>query len=1035
MGQAGELKIRFLGDVAVEKGGRNLALPQSRKTRALLAYLALTGRPQRRDRLCTFFWDVTDDPRGALRWSLSRLRPLVDTTKKQRLVADRDHVSFDLDGVWIDVCAVRECAKTLSANPPVETLEATAELFRGEFLEGLELPGFDDFQAWCVGEREQNRRIRARILAEIVNRHSSDHTASLPYARSWVQADPLNETAHAALVRLLVLQSRTQEARQQYESALRMLKEAGLSDLPELHQAWQAAKSTAGAASVLQVVDRSLPVEAQASVTLVGRAREVALLRKTAQETRQLRRESVLLVSGEPGIGKTRLLFEAQSIARECGATILDGAAFEAESSRPYGPWIDALSKLPPVIVGSTLSADLAALVPELSPGSPAPQTKDQMFGAVVELIAARAHSSGLVVLALDDMQWCDNASAELLHYVIRSNRHRPLLVLLAARSGELQDNMAMVRVLRSLRREHKVQQVAIDPLNLEETRELAAQIDPSLKSASGLSDTSGNPLFVLELARSILEGQEGTFSQDLVGLVRDRVENLQPPCPEILAWGAVAGSTITPELISQLGHFEPAAMMHGFEALERHGLILATGMDATREANYRFAHDLVRKVVYTSISEPRRRIMHGRVARLLAKLQDGNESIMPDVVHHAALANDAVTAARACVAAGKRCLRLFANDQAETFAKRGKWFAEQVPQPEQVKLLIELAQIEVRVRRATNLEDQARELERLAELALDHGCMAHARLAFHVSSYLRWEGGDWSVAERDTLRAELISRVSDPRDRMTALAEAARCLTMLERDLGRASSLLMEATQLADKMGVEDIAIPIAEGLIHEHEGRYPHAVRLFLQALELARRDRDWENEFSALEHLVRVRIDQEEYLEAVSLAEQLAAIAEKLREGSEAPFARVLLWLARYAAAGKEDAGLEQALADLRASDAKHRLAFSLTRIAAVDLKHGRMEWAERRACEALKMAEIVARPSEMALARSLLGQVLIARREYASAQENASLLAQVDARSLSNRASQAVAAFQTKVEEQKAGGSDGTGRRRKVLRGAR
>ncbi len=89
------LGLRFLGEIEVLRGAQRLALPPSKKTRALLAYLVVTGRPQRRDRLCTMFWDVADDPRAALRWSLSKLRPLVDEPARPRIVAMTDTVAFD----------------------------------------------------------------------------------------------------------------------------------------------------------------------------------------------------------------------------------------------------------------------------------------------------------------------------------------------------------------------------------------------------------------------------------------------------------------------------------------------------------------------------------------------------------------------------------------------------------------------------------------------------------------------------------------------------------------------------------------------------------------------------------------------------------------------------------------------------------------------------------------------------------------------------------------------------------------------------
>src|SRR6478672_8896328 len=101
------LTIRVLGEFEVLKGKAQQSLPKSRKTRALLAYLILTGRRHRRERLCELFWDVPDDPRGSLRWSLSRLRSIVDTPGCERIVADREYVSFNPKGSIIDLLEIR----------------------------------------------------------------------------------------------------------------------------------------------------------------------------------------------------------------------------------------------------------------------------------------------------------------------------------------------------------------------------------------------------------------------------------------------------------------------------------------------------------------------------------------------------------------------------------------------------------------------------------------------------------------------------------------------------------------------------------------------------------------------------------------------------------------------------------------------------------------------------------------------------------------------------------------------------------------
>src|SRR5262245_66425507 len=101
------MQISVLGRFRVRRDGSSVELPPSKKTRALLAYLAVTARPHSRDRLCAMFWPIPDDPRAALRWSLSRLRPLLDEHGCCRIIADRETVGLDLNRVAVDILSLR----------------------------------------------------------------------------------------------------------------------------------------------------------------------------------------------------------------------------------------------------------------------------------------------------------------------------------------------------------------------------------------------------------------------------------------------------------------------------------------------------------------------------------------------------------------------------------------------------------------------------------------------------------------------------------------------------------------------------------------------------------------------------------------------------------------------------------------------------------------------------------------------------------------------------------------------------------------
>ena len=230
------LSLRLLGPMEVFRDRAALALPQSRKTRALLAYLAVTGRAHRRDRLCTMFWDVPDDPRGALRWSLSKLRALVDEPDRQRLLASREDVAFDDPTTDVDRLAVAKLARSAVGGASTCQLATAAEAYRGEFLEGLDLPNCPEFQAWCVAERDEANRHHAAILKALVDRLVMEPEAALPHARQLVDLDPYDVPPRLALVRLMSVLGRRAEAEQQLAAGRRLFKELD-TDVIELETA------------------------------------------------------------------------------------------------------------------------------------------------------------------------------------------------------------------------------------------------------------------------------------------------------------------------------------------------------------------------------------------------------------------------------------------------------------------------------------------------------------------------------------------------------------------------------------------------------------------------------------------------------------------------------------------------------------------------------------------------------------------------------------------------------------------------------
>jgi predicted ATPase len=543
------------------------------------------------------------------------------------------------------------------------------------------------------------------------------------------------------------------------------------------------------------------------------------------------------------------------------------------------------------------------------------------------------------------------------------------------------------MRVLRGFRREGWLEEMELAPLSRQNTARLVHSMAPMANADSVFDETAGNPLYAIELAR-VMDDPGDSVVSTLDGLIRDRIDRLPAVANDVLKWAAVLGARFSLSRLASLVTLNADELMKALEVLDRHGLLKESSPSAGT-VQYGFTHNVVRRSVYDGISEPRRRLMHWRIAQLLEK-EASSPTVAAEVVHHAALAGEKATAARASVVAGRYCLRVYANREGLAFARSGLRYAEGLPEMERAGLQIELLEVSLSAQRPKDTEETAKRLEELAEQALSCGDVEHARLGFHLLSYLRWEGGEWSDARRQTLRAESVARAADAREQVVAMAEAARCLALLERDLGKAEALALEAKARATNAGVETAAIPDALGMLRFHQGEWEDAAGLFQAARDLSLKQGDRTGEFRALEHLVVLELERKRFGAARELCRELVPLAAKLREGSEAPFARCLAALAEDAGQDERTTEIDAALEALRIADAKHRLAYALLSAADCDLEHGETEKARARGEEALRLAELLERPTETALAHVVLLRCALSKGAVREAERHAETL---------------------------------------------
>jgi TolB-like protein len=271
------VSVQLLGPFGVARSGVAQALPPSRKVRALLAYLIMAPRPVQRSALCELLWDVPDDPRGELRWSLSKIRKLIDEPGHARVRADKEFVSIDHAEISVDACEVANTVEADLAQAGPDILERLAGRFAGEFLEGLALDRSPMFETWLVSQRHVFRAWHAQVLVRLAALSLSDPERRLAYLRQRLDFQRYDETAHADLLAALARCGRIEEGEAHVAAAGRLLNSEGLSRAP-LDRAWAQAKRAATEACATRIaaaVERAIDARVGASG---GRRASIAVM-------------------------------------------------------------------------------------------------------------------------------------------------------------------------------------------------------------------------------------------------------------------------------------------------------------------------------------------------------------------------------------------------------------------------------------------------------------------------------------------------------------------------------------------------------------------------------------------------------------------------------------------------------------------------------------------------------------------------------------------------------------------------------------
>jgi TolB-like protein/DNA-binding SARP family transcriptional activator len=238
-----DVEIQLLGPLTVVTAGEARALPKSRKTRALLAMLALEPRQHRRSALCEWIWPDTADPRAALRWSLSKIRDTLGDTRDRALVSTRDDVGLEWSIVRTDVATLERLLDAPETADPVTLIELEQRFERAPLSE-LDRGASTEFELWLAARRDAMTRLHQRLLAVLIGQLTGDAAtgddldSALDYARKRVALDPLDKAANADLLALVFRHQGREEARATLERMRQRLTEAGLDDA-EVLAAWR----------------------------------------------------------------------------------------------------------------------------------------------------------------------------------------------------------------------------------------------------------------------------------------------------------------------------------------------------------------------------------------------------------------------------------------------------------------------------------------------------------------------------------------------------------------------------------------------------------------------------------------------------------------------------------------------------------------------------------------------------------------------------------------------------------------------------
>lgn len=486
---------------------------------------------------------------------------------------------------------------------------------------------------------------RRRKALDLTQEQLAQAVSCSRFAIRKIEADERRPSRHLAerLAERLAIPPEERQTFLQVARAVRGADRLSLDAVPLGAAGAPGVPSEAAASSQPQALPADVP-------PCVGREPQLAVLRRLIEAAGK-GEGHVLLVEGDPGIGKSRLLQEAGGMAGAQRAALLRTSCYQIERAMPYQPLVDLIAQLlghcsdallhalPPVALAEI--AALAPVVGERVAGLPAlsadlPQARQaRLFQAIVRLLDAASRRRP-VVLIVDDVHWIDDATAQFLHYLVRHLPTRAMLLVLAYRGEEVEADDTLAGFVRSVIAQPHAERMQLGPLSRADVEALLAPHPEARLRTSQMSEwlhreSEGNPLFVTAILHVLAE-QAGAASQIDAGAaasgsaddyrlpdalrvsVRARIERVPRESRDVLELAAVLGRRFDYDALQAVTGASPQVLLESIDRLVKRRLL----HEEPNGGAYDFTHDKVREVVYLDIGATRRMLLHRTIAEAL---------------------------------------------------------------------------------------------------------------------------------------------------------------------------------------------------------------------------------------------------------------------------------------------------------------------------------------------------------------------------------------------------------------------------------